>query len=67
MSGALCAFGGVYEGYKQAGLKGAITGGITGFGASVVTTGLLMLVGAPILPIVAAATLAGWLGGAKAT
>ena len=65
-AGGIFAFAGYYEGYKRAGIKGAIAGGISGAGAGMLTVGLLTLVGAPLLPLAAATMAAQWFGASKA-
>ena len=68
MGGALPLLGGIWSGYRQAGLSGAVTGGATTFAATFAACTVAATIGLPLtLPVLAGAALAGFLGGDRLT
>lgn len=66
--GGFGVVGGVVAGYKQAGLAGALTGGVSSFAATYAAATLAVFIGLPFtLPVMIGAALVGFFSGDKIT
>jgi hypothetical protein len=68
IGGPLPVLGGIWSGYRQAGLAGAVTGGVTTFAATYAAAMVAAVIGLPItLPVAIGAALIGFFGGDRVT